>query len=77
MKAMQSDLLFFFQAHPKALPLYEALEKQILQRIDGVAVRVKKAKYPSIAVIFLPASLFCGCEKRRTVQKIILCLPLG
>ncbi len=55
------DILLFFDGHMEALPLYEALEKKIFARIDGVKVKVQKTqitfsnRYGFAFVSFLPA----------------------
>ena len=41
---MNSDILFFFQDKPQALPLYEALEERILARIPDVNIKVQKTQ---------------------------------
>lgn len=39
-----ADLLFFFDQHPGALPLYETLEQQIFARIGPVSVKPQKTQ---------------------------------
>lgn len=57
---MTQDILLFFDKDPAALPLYEALEAQIFQQIEGVQVRVQKTqisfynRHLFAAVSFLP-----------------------
>lgn len=41
---MISDELFFFNANPKALPLYAAFAKQMLKAFPNVTVEVKKTQ---------------------------------
>ena len=41
---MHSDILFFFDRKPAALPLYEALERRILSEVGGVRIRVQKTQ---------------------------------
>ncbi len=38
------DVLFFFEKKPAALPLYEILERRILNEISGVTVKVQKTQ---------------------------------
>lgn len=58
---MTSDVLFFFQKDPAALPLYEALEARVLAEVENVTVKVQKTQItftnPRVfaAVSFLPA----------------------
>ena len=37
-----SDVIFFFQDHPAAFPIYRALEERIAAEVPDVNVRVKK-----------------------------------
>ena len=41
---MNADILFFFEEHPNALPLYERLEEQIFAQIPDVKVKVSKTQ---------------------------------
>ena len=41
---MIQDVLMFFDKDPNMLPLYEALEQQILSRIENVQLRVQKTQ---------------------------------
>ena len=58
---MGPDILFFFDKHPDALPLYQALEDRILAEIGDVAVKVQKTQISFVNrhsfafVSFLPA----------------------
>lgn len=58
--AMNQDILFFFDKHPEALPLYEALEQKILKEIEQVNIKVQKTqisfsnKHNFAFVSFLP-----------------------
>ena len=41
---MNQDILLFFDKHPEALPLYEALEERILTEIRDVKIKVQKTQ---------------------------------
>ena len=41
---MNQDILLFFDKHPEALPLYEALEERILTEIRDVKIKVLKTQ---------------------------------
>ena len=41
---MNHDILFFFNGHEAALPIYAALEEKIMARIPDVAIRVSKTQ---------------------------------
>lgn len=58
---MEQDVLFFFQKHPEALPLYRAFEELVLAELEGVSIKVQKTqitfsnRYGFAFVSFLPA----------------------
>lgn len=39
-----ADILFFFEGHRDALPLYEKLEERILREIDDVRIKAQKSQ---------------------------------
>lgn len=41
---MNQDILLFFDKHPEALPLYEALEERILAELRDVKIKVQKTQ---------------------------------
>lgn len=41
---METDILFFFDKSPAALPLYEAFERRVLGEIEGVKIKVQKTQ---------------------------------
>ena len=41
---MNTNILLFFDKHMDALPLYEALEKRILNEIEDVRIKVQKTQ---------------------------------
>lgn len=41
---MNSDILYFFDRHMAALPLYEIFEKRVLSEIPDVSIRVQKTQ---------------------------------
>ena len=41
---MDADILAFFEGHPQALALYQALEERIFCEIDGVSVKAQKTQ---------------------------------
>ena len=41
---MNQDILLFFDKHPEALPLYDALEERILAEIRDVKIKVQKTQ---------------------------------
>lgn len=41
---MNQDILFFFDKHEDALPLYECFEERVLAEISGVNIKVQKTQ---------------------------------
>ena len=41
---MDEKILYFFDQHMNALPLYEKLEQRILNEIEGVQIKVQKTQ---------------------------------
>ena len=58
---MDPDILFFFDKHPGALPLYQTWESRILAEVEHVTVKVQKTQITFAnrrqfaCVSFLPA----------------------
>ena len=58
---MDQNILFFFNEHPEAPPLYEAFEKRLLAELEGVVIQPQKSQITLKnrrvfgAVSFLPA----------------------
>ena len=40
---MNQEILFFFDTHPGALPLYELFEQRILSEIENVNIKDRKS----------------------------------
>ena len=41
---MNSDELLFFDRHTEALPLYDALKKSVMEKIEDVSIKVQKTQ---------------------------------
>ena len=58
---MEPDILFFFDKHPGALPLYQTWESRVLAEVEHVTVKVQKTQITFAnrrqfaCVSFLPA----------------------
>ena len=58
---MDQNTLFFFNEHPRAIPLYEAFEARLLSELEGVMIQPQKSQITLKnrrvfgAVSFLPA----------------------
>ena len=60
---MNTDTLLFFDPHPEALPLYEALEEKLRQQIDPLVIKAQKTQ-----ISFYSNHLF-GCVSFLRLRK--------
>lgn len=76
---MNQDILYFFDIHPGALPLYELFEQRLLSEIENVNIKVQKTqisfsnKYNFAFVSFLPVRK----AKERPKDYIVITFGLG
>ena len=76
---MNSDILFFFEEHMDALPMYERLENAILTQIPDVKIKVAKTqitfakRYGFAFVSFNP----CRSAKNRPAVWVTVTFGLG
>ena len=74
------DVLRFFEDAPRALPLYEALEKQVLAAFDEVHIKVQKtqitfANRHNFACVWLPGG--SGRKLRKDQPEVCLAVTFG
>ncbi|MDE5892625.1 MAG: hypothetical protein K2H45_06865 [Acetatifactor sp.] len=67
---MNDEILFFFDKHMKALPLYEAVEEKIMKEIENVQRKVQKSQ-----ISFYNRHLF-ACVSFARVRKKADCPPI-
>ena len=76
---MNQDILYFFNTHPGALPLYELFEQRLLSEIENVNIKVQKTqisfsnKHNFAFVSFLPDRKAKECPK----DYIVITFGLG
>ena len=68
---MDERILYFFEGHMDALPLYERLEQRILNEIEDVQSKYRRRRFLFITGIFSPVSLLQRCGRRRNVRIFI------
>ncbi len=74
---MDENVLFFFEGHQEALPLYEKFEERVLSEISGVRIRVQKTQISfSNRYMFACVSLQ-SCGRQRSVRRPISWSPSG
>ena len=59
---MDENVLFFFEGHQEALPLYEKFEERVLSEISGVRIRVQKTQISFPTDICSPVFLCKAAE---------------
>lgn len=74
---MDPDILFFFENHMESLPLYEALEKRILNEIDNVRIKVQKSQISFYNRHLFACVSFLRTRKKKDLPKRYIVLTLG
>ena len=74
---MNSGILFFFEEHMDALPMYEKLEKQILSRIPDVKIKVAKTQITFANKRGFAFVSFNPCRKAAQRSKIWMTVTFG
>jgi len=64
---MNADILFFFNDHMDALPLYERLEELILEQIPDAKIKVSKTQISFFTSVALPSCLLTPAAGPRNV----------
>ena len=62
---MNEDILFFFNQHMEALPLYEALEELVLKEIGNVRITVRKSQISFYNKHLFACVSFMGVRKKK------------
>lgn len=74
---MNTDILFFFNEHADALPLYERLEAQILAQIPDVKIKVSKTQISFSNKCGFSFASFLPCRKAKDRPKTWLTVSFG
>ena len=77
MDVLKQDILFFFDRHPAALPLYEAFEAELRKRLPDTGIRVQKTQITfSLRRVFACVS-FLRVRKKAELPDPYLVITLG
>lgn len=68
---MDWDTLPFFDQHPDALPLYEALEQQILAGIPDVRIKVQKTQISFYNRHLFACASFLRVKRKQELPPVI------
>lgn len=74
---MNSDILFFFDAHMDVLPLYAQLEEQILTQIPDVKIKVAKTQITFANKRGFAFVSFNPCRKAKDRPEVWITVTFG
>ncbi|MCI8356675.1 MAG: hypothetical protein HFI51_00800 [Lachnospiraceae bacterium] len=74
---MNEDILFFFNQHMEALPLYEALEELVLKEIGNVRITVRKSQISFYNKHLFACVSFMGVRKKKDCPAAWIVVTLG
>ena len=74
---MDTDVLFFFERHMDALPLYERLEKRILKEIDNVRIKVQKSQISFYNKHMFACVSFTRVRKKKDCPECYIVVTFG
>lgn len=74
---MDWDTLSFFEPHPGALPLYQALEERILDAIPGVRIKVQKSQISFYNRHLFACVSFLRVKKKKELPPCYLVVTVG
>lgn len=74
---MNSDILFFFDAHMDVLPLYAQLEEQILAHISDVKIKVAKTQITFANKRGFAFVSFNPCRKAKDRPEVWITVTFG
>lgn len=74
---MNGDILFFFSEHMDALPLYETLEKRILEEIGDVKIKVQKSQISFYNRHLFACVSFARLRKKKELPSSYIVVTLG
>lgn len=74
---MNEDILFFFNQHMEALPLYEALEELVLKEIGNVRITVRKSQISFYNKHLFACVSFMGVRKKKDCPTAWIVVTLG
>lgn len=72
-----TDVLFFFEGHLDALPLYEKLEERIFSEIDNVRVKVQKSQISFYNQHLFACVSFMRVRKKRDCPDSYIVVTFG
>ena len=74
---MDTDTLFFFEGHTDALPLYEKLEKRILNEMNDVRIKVQKSQISFYNRHLFACVSFMRVRKKKDCPESYIVITVG
>lgn len=68
---MSEEVLYFFDKHPDALPLYETFERKVRELVPDVLVKVQKTQISFYNKHMFACVSFARVRKRKTARKTL------
>ncbi|MDE5746992.1 MAG: hypothetical protein K2I21_05385 [Acetatifactor sp.] len=74
---MNDEILFFFDKHMDALPLYETLEEKIMKEIENVQRKVQKSQISFYNKHLFACVSFAKVRKKKDCPPIFIVVTFG
>lgn len=74
---MHQDILYFFEKHMDALPLYENLEAQILDSLENVRLKIQKTQISFCNRHMFACVSFAHVRKKKDCPPVYLVVTFG
>ena len=74
---MNEEILFFFDKHMDALPLYEAFEGRVLKEIENVRIKVQKSQISFYNKHLFACVSFAKIRKKKDCPSPYLVVTIG
>lgn len=74
---MNSDVLFFFNDHMDALPLYEAFVNRVMQEVEDVQIKVQKSQISFYNKHLFTCVSFARVRKKKDCPPAYIVVTIG
>lgn len=74
---MEAAVLFFFDTHREALPLYEAFERRVKSELTDVRIKVQKSQISFYNRHLFACVSFAGVRKKKDCPPSYIVVTLG
>ena len=74
---MRDEVLFFFDRHMEALPLYESFENRVVNEIENVRIKVQKSQISFYNRHLFACASFARVRKKKECPPVWLVITIG